>query len=111
MGDTLGSAIGELWPLWRPHELERIAVLERAVEQLDSLTEADRRTAQDEAHRLAGTLAMLGDNEAANGAREVERRFLVGPERGDAESLVALVRSLRAALNRAGDAPPLGSAP
>ncbi|MDA0163767.1 hypothetical protein OM076_26085 [Solirubrobacter ginsenosidimutans] len=49
MGDTLGSAIGELWPLWRPQELERIAVLERAVRRLGELTEADRREAQEEA--------------------------------------------------------------
>jgi len=111
MGDTLGSAIGELWPLWRPRELERIAILERAVQKLDALTEPERREAQEEAHRLAGTLAVLGNTDATNQAREVERRFLVGPDRGDVESLVALIGDLRAALASADDAPPLGSAP
>jgi HPt (histidine-containing phosphotransfer) domain-containing protein len=111
MGDTLGSAISELWPLWRPQELERMAVLERAVAKLGDLTEAERRTAQEEAHRLAGTLAVLGKVDATNQARELERRFLVGPQHGDAESLNALVRDLRAALESSDGAPPLGSAP
>src|SRR3954467_7640334 len=111
MGDTLGSAIGELWPLWRPQELERGAILERALQKVGRLTEPERREAQDEAHRLAGTLAVLGNSEATNQAREVERRFLVGPQRGDAEGLNALVRDLRAALESSDGAPPLGSAP
>lgn len=100
MDDTFGSAIGELWPLWKPQELERVAVLERAVARAGELTEPERRAAQDEAHKLAGALAALGRPEAANGARELERRFLIGPERGDLEGLTALVRSVRAALER-----------
>jgi HPt (histidine-containing phosphotransfer) domain-containing protein len=111
MGDTLGSAIGELWPSWRPREFERIAVLERAVRKLGELTEAERREAQEEAHRLAGMLAVLGNADATNQAREVERRFLAGPQQGDAEALNALVRDLRAALESSDGAPPLGSAP
>jgi hypothetical protein len=43
--------------------------------------------------------------------RELELRFLVGPQRGDVASLVALVRTLRGALDSGDDAPPLGSAP
>jgi len=111
MGDTFESAIGELWPLWKPQELERVAVLERAVVRAGELTEPERRAAQDEAHKLAlpraerssplrSALAALGRPEAANGARELERRFLVGPERGDLAGLTALVQTVRAALER-----------
>ena len=98
MGDTFGSAIGELWPLWKPQELERVAVLERAVARVGELSEPERRAAQDEAHKLAGALAALGRPEAANGARELERRFLVGPERADLEGLTALLLTVRTAV-------------
>jgi hypothetical protein len=98
MSDTFGSAIGELWPLWKPQELERIAGLERAVARVGELTEVERRAAQDEAHKLAGALAALDRPEAANGARELERRFLIGPERGDLEGLTALVLTVRTAV-------------
>jgi HPt (histidine-containing phosphotransfer) domain-containing protein len=97
--------------LWRPHEFARLALLERAIGRRTELSEAERREAQEEAHRLAGTLAYLGRIDACDCAREVERRFDVGPERGDAASLIALVAALRVALDQADDAPPLGSAP
>jgi thioredoxin-like negative regulator of GroEL len=112
MGDTFGAAIAELWPIWRPQELERIAVLERAVAKLaDELSEPEREAAQTEAHRLAGTFAALGRAEAADGAREVERRFTRRPQHADAASLGALVGTLRAALDSDDITPPLGSAP
>jgi HPt (histidine-containing phosphotransfer) domain-containing protein len=103
MDETLAFAIGELWDQWRPQELERVAVIERAAEKGQYVLERERREAQEEAHRLAGTLAVLGRGSAATGARELERRFLVG----DLREITPLVRELRAAL----EAPPLGSAP
>ena len=76
MGDTFESAIGELWPLWKPQELERVAVLERAVARAGELTEPERRAAQDEAHKLALPRAgvMLRSALAALGRRGRERR-------------------------------------
>jgi HPt (histidine-containing phosphotransfer) domain-containing protein len=112
MDHTLATLLGEQWPAWRPQELERVAVLERAVAKLgDALSESERRTAQEEAHRLAGTFAALGRPEAADGAREVERRLERRPPPTDAASLGALVGTLRAALDSDDNAPPLGSAP
>src|SRR5690349_15653756 len=103
MDDTLAFAIGELWTRYAPQELERVAVIERAAEKGMFVLERERREAQEEAHRLAGTLAALGKSTAASGARELERRFLAG----DLSEITPLVRALRAAL----EAPPLGSPP
>src|SRR3954453_15242359 len=103
MEETLASAIAELWVEFRPQELARVAVLERAAAKGLTVLERERREAQEEAHRLAGTLAALGKGTAATGAREIERRFLAG----DLCDLGPLVRTLRTAL----EAPPLGSAP
>src|SRR5919107_1589233 len=99
MEDTLASAIRELWVQFRSQELERVDVIERAAEKGQTVLERERRDAQEESHRLAGTLAALGKSAAANGARELERRFLAG----DLCDLTPLVRALRAAL----EAPPL----
>jgi HPt (histidine-containing phosphotransfer) domain-containing protein len=103
MDESLASCIGELWAQWRPQELARVAVIERAVLKGCRVLERERREAQEEAHRLAGTLAMLGRGSAADAARTLERRFVAG----EYDALGPLVRSLRAAL----EAPPLGSAP
>jgi HPt (histidine-containing phosphotransfer) domain-containing protein len=112
MDDTLAAILGEQWPTWRPQELERVAVLERAVAKLGgALSESERRAAQEEAHRLAGTFAALGRTEDADCARELERRFIRRPQHADAASLGALVGTLRAALDSDDNAPPLRSAP
>ena len=103
MDESLASCIRELWAQYRPQELARIAVIERAAEKGCRVLERERREAQEEAHRLAGTLAALGKSTAASGARELERRFLAG----DLSEITPLVRALRAAL----EAPPLGSPP
>jgi HPt (histidine-containing phosphotransfer) domain-containing protein len=103
MDETLAFAIGELWDHWGPQELERVAVIERAAEKGPRVLERERREAQEEAHRLAGTLAVFGRSSAATRARELERRLIVG----DLREITPLVRELRAAL----EAPPLGSAP
>ncbi|WP_028064236.1 Hpt domain-containing protein [Solirubrobacter soli] len=103
MQDTLSSAIRELWAQWRPTELARVGVIERAAAKGPHVLERERREAQAEAHRLAGTLAVLGETAAADHARALERRFLSG----ELDAIEPLVRSLRAAL----EAPPLGSAP
>jgi HPt (histidine-containing phosphotransfer) domain-containing protein len=103
MNETLAFAIEQLWHQWGPQELERVAVIERAAQKGPHVLERERREAQEEAHRLAGTLAVLGRSRAATGARELERRFLIG----DLREIAPLVRELRAAL----EAPPLGSAP
>jgi hypothetical protein len=103
MNESLASCIGELWAEWRPQELARVAVLERVAEKGCRILERERREAQEEAHRLAGTLAMLGRGSAADAARALERRFFAG----ELDAIGPLVRSLRVAL----EAPPLGSAP
>ena len=103
MDETFAFALGELWTQFGPQELERVAVIERAAEKGTLVLERERREAQEEAHRLAGTLAAFGKRTAAIGARELERRFLAG----DLNEITPLVRELRAAL----EAPPLGSAP
>jgi HPt (histidine-containing phosphotransfer) domain-containing protein len=103
MDETFAFAVGALWTRFGPQELARVAVIERAAEKGTQVLERERREAQEEAHRLAGTLAALGNSSAATGARELERRFL----HGDLDDIAPLVRELRAAL----EAPPLGSAP
>jgi HPt (histidine-containing phosphotransfer) domain-containing protein len=103
MDETFAFAVGALWTRFGPQELERVAVLERAAEKGTLVLERERREAQEEAHRLAGTLAVLGKSAAATGARELEKRFLAG----DLSGITPLLRELRAAL----EAPPLGSAP
>jgi hypothetical protein len=103
MNESLASCIRELWTQYRPQELARVAVIERAAEKGCRVLERERREAQDEAHRLAGTLALLGRGTAADAARAVERRLFAG----ELDAVGPLVSSLRAAL----EAPPLGSAP
>src|ERR1700754_4825997 len=100
MDDSLAACIRELWAQWRPQELARVAVIERAAAKGWLVLERERREAE---HRLAGTLAMLGRGSAADAARALERRFFDG----EFDAIGPLVRSLRAAL----EAPPLGSAP
>jgi HPt (histidine-containing phosphotransfer) domain-containing protein len=101
--ETLGSVIREIWPLWRSEELARLEVLEHAADLGTGLSEAERSAARRESHRLAGTLAALGQRTATDAARELERRLRIG----DLAELGPLVRSVKAAL----DAAPLGSAP
>src|SRR5438876_6059121 len=100
----LASAMGQLWERCRPEELERIHVLERAVAALMSggLAESERRRAEGEAHKLAGSLGALGYPAGSSSASELERRFVRVPDPRDAPELSELVGSVRAAVESAG---------
>jgi HPt (histidine-containing phosphotransfer) domain-containing protein len=102
MGDTFGSAMGDLWEQSRPRELERVAVLEAAARALaaGALGESLRRAAGDEAHRLAGALAALGVEDGAKAARALERRYRSGPSIEQAHEVAELVAGLRTAIEQ-----------
>ncbi len=100
---TMASLMGQLWDGHRREEFERVHVLERAVAALTAgtLDDTARRAAEDEAHRLAGSLGALGSEAGVSSARELERRF-VRPAPREAAELSELVGSLRIALESAG---------
>lgn len=90
--DDTRAAIDAIWARSREGSLARVAVLEEAVAALieNRLSEEQRRDAEREAHRLAGSAGTFGFSRASEAARQLERTFAAG-------SSLALDRLLMAA--------------
>lgn len=71
------AAISEAWERYKPSVLTRIATLEEALKALDAkaLSESLRSSAEQQAHKLAGSLGMFGFPEGSQLARDLEQNF------------------------------------
>ncbi|MBD2018842.1 response regulator, partial [Leptolyngbya sp. FACHB-36] len=85
----------------------RVAVLEQAVALLlqDQLTEALRQQAEQESHKLAGSLGMFGSDEGSRLAQKIEPLFETGRSLNfqQKQHLAQLVTALRQELQRMDD--------
>lgn len=80
---TAASPADEILKIWEQIQEtveQRVALLEQAVELLhqNQLSEEVRQQAEQEAHRLAGSLGMFGADEGSRLAQEIELLFEVG---------------------------------
>lgn len=78
----VASAVAQLWLRFRQPALNRVAVLEKALTVLDR-DELDGelcQRAEQEAHKLAGSVGTFGFIEASRIARQIEHIFLAGRE-------------------------------
>lgn len=98
----VSSAIQILWLEVRDAVLARVDVLDQAVESLQggSLEIALRRSAEREAHKLAGLVGTFGFARGSELASEVEHVFLGGPTAMSVPKLSELVAKLRHELER-----------
>jgi diguanylate cyclase (GGDEF)-like protein len=102
-GDV-NAAVVAIWERFKGHTLERLHTLESVVvAQLESrLEETERRSAEREAHKLAGSLGTFGFPDGSRVAREIELA-LQGPL-GPAETL--RLSDLTVSLRRMVEQPP-----
>ncbi|HVZ84539.1 MAG TPA: Hpt domain-containing protein [Terracidiphilus sp.] len=77
---ALSAAMDRLWAQFRPQMTERVDVLEAAARAAaaDMLTKELRRSAETEAHKLAGVLGTFGLSLGTELAREAEAVFASG---------------------------------
>ena len=104
MGDSAAQqarrAVAELWPRFRPRIMKRLGVLERAMVALEEhrLSNSLRLRAEEEAHKLAGSLGSFGFAQCTPLARAIEMHLQLGAP-GTATD-VADLRQKVAALRR-----------
>lgn len=100
----LSAAVEAIWSRRRADVVARVEVLGGAVAALhaDELEEAQRESAEREAHKLAGSLGTFGFARGSELAREIEQVFGVpsGPEESDAPRLSEAVRALERELSK-----------
>ncbi len=74
-GARLTAAAGEIWERYRGQILDRVGVIEKAAIAIleGTLQPAERREAEREAHRLAGSVGTFGFQEASRLARRAEQ--------------------------------------
>ncbi len=93
------AALRAIWEEHRAATLDRVAALERAAALAvgGRISDAERETARQEAHTLAGTVAFFGFREASRIASEIQRFFAEG-RTPDPEWLRDRLAKLRGAL-------------
>jgi HPt (histidine-containing phosphotransfer) domain-containing protein len=98
------AAVAEIWERSKGTIFGRVAVLEQATRALlaGTLDEALRQRAEQEAHKLTGSLGTFGFAQGSRLAREMEHALGVGVPLGQAEAarLSELVVTLRQELER-----------
>lgn len=89
------GAMDAMWLRFRDRILERLQVVEAAVDAVRSgtLSEEQRGEAQREAHRLAGSLGTFGMEQGTEPARALEHAFAAGAL--EVEALELHARELR----------------
>ena len=99
------QAVAELWPRFRPTIMEHLGVLAQATAALEEqrLSDALRLKAEQEAHKLAGSLGMFGFLEGSRLARAIEMHFR---PHAPLTAEVAALRKKVAALQRELEKPP-----
>jgi diguanylate cyclase (GGDEF)-like protein len=91
------SAIQSLWLEVRDSVLARVDVLDRALDSLEagSLDIGLRRSAEREAHRLAGLVGTFGFPVGSELAAQLEHELMAGPAQESAPRLAEMARDLR----------------
>ena len=91
------AAIRALWERERAGMMERVATVQRAIEQLrdGSLSEDARAGAHEAAHKIAGAAGSFGFPEATRTAREIEHALRDGVGPSAAGDLAALLAAMR----------------
>ena len=86
------AAVAGLWPRFKGTVLGRVEVVEQALSALleGDLTDELRLKAEQEAHKLAGSVGSFGFKEASRLALEIERSFRTGSTLGEAQALSLL---------------------
>jgi diguanylate cyclase (GGDEF)-like protein len=83
------AAVAGLWSRFKGTVLGRVEVVEQALSALleGDLTDELRRKAEQEAHKLAGSVGSFGFKEGSRLALEIERSFRTGSTLGQAQAL------------------------
>lgn len=94
----IAAGIAALWEKFKDKYMNRIKVVERALQalQVGNLTEELRQQAQQEVHTLIGSLGSFGFKNASNRAREIEQ--LLQPQKllpAQKQQLTVLVNNLK----------------
>ena len=94
----IAAGIAALWEKFKDKYMNRIKVVERALQALQggNLTEQLRQQAQQEVHTLIGSLGSFGFKNASNRAREIEQ--LLQPQKflpAQKQQLTVLVNKLK----------------
>jgi diguanylate cyclase (GGDEF)-like protein len=86
------AAVAALWPRFKSTVLGRIEAVEEALSELleGNLSDELRRKAEQEAHKLAGSVGSFGFKDASRLALEIERSFRPGSALGQAQALSLL---------------------
>lgn len=110
MGDSVVQqarrAVAELWARFRPRIMESLGVLEQAMVALEEhrLSDSLRLKAEQEAHKLAGSLGTFGFAQCTPLARGIEMHLQ--PDAPMTTTDVADLREKLAALRRELEKPP-----
>jgi DNA-binding response OmpR family regulator len=90
--DQTLAAVAGRWPRFKRTVLGRVEVVEQALSALleGNLTDELRLKAEQEAHKLAGSVGSFGFKEASRLALEIERSFRTGSILGEAQALSLL---------------------
>jgi len=96
--EQIAAGIAALWEKFKDKYMNRIKVVERALQalQVGNLTEQLRQQAQQEVHTLIGSLGSFGFKNASNRAREIEQ--LLQPQKllpAQKQQLTVLVNNLK----------------
>ena len=104
------AAVAGLWSRFKGTVLGRVEVVEQALSALleGDLTDELRLKAEQEAHKLAGSVGSFGFKEASRLALEIERSFRTGSTLEEAQALSLLQTA--AALRRELESRPAGQA-
>jgi diguanylate cyclase (GGDEF)-like protein len=98
------AGVNEIWQQVKDRIAERVTVVEAATTlvQNQQLSEEARSLAEQEAHKLAGSLGMFGSDEGSRLAKEIEALFKSGVEWEAAQKqyLVQLVQALGEEMQR-----------
>ena len=99
-------AVAELWARFRPAIMERVGVLEQAIAAVEEqrLGDSLRLRAEQEAHKLAGSLGSFGFAECTPLARAIEMHFQ--PDEPISAAAAADLREKIAALRSELEKPP-----
>lgn len=107
--NSLSAAVEAIWSRRRDDIVARVEVLETAVAALhaDELEEAQRESAEREAHKLAGSLGTFGFVRGSELAREIEQVLGApsGPGESDAPLLAEAVLALERELSKPAGGP------
>jgi HPt (histidine-containing phosphotransfer) domain-containing protein len=98
--EKLKQLLAEMWQQNRPLVQSRVEELEAAVAALDgrSITELERRHAEETAHKLAGAFGTYGLSAASLSARDLEVCF--AEANYDIAQLRRLLQQVRAAVEQ-----------